>query len=95
MRYLSYAAGVVLRLAGLFLVLTAGILRLRGRPNSRELFYVGAVCFLAGVYFKRRGGLKSCTRCRRKAESEATTCAYCGYEFPANSIQSISEPFYK
>jgi hypothetical protein len=95
MRYLAYAAGIVLKLAGIFLVLTACILWARGRPNAEIIFIAGAACFLSGVLFKRASWLKKCFRCREKVDRDATRCRHCGLDLPATSAESLSEPFYK
>jgi len=95
MRYLAYAGGIILKAAGVLLVLTAAIIWFRGRPNSQILFDAGAICFTIGFLLKRRSNLKSCFRCRQKVEQEAVTCHHCGCDFPTNIAESLSEPFYK
>ena len=95
MRYLAYAAGTVLKAAGVLLVLTASIIWIGGRPNSGILFQAGAVCFSGGFFIKRASRLKKCFRCREKVEHDAARCRHCGADFPANPAESISEPFYK
>ena len=95
MRYLAYAIGIVLRLSGVLLVLTACVLWIRGRPNAEIMFIAGAACFLSGVLFKRASWLKRCSRCREKVERDASRCRHCGFDFPATSGESLSEPFYK
>ena len=95
MRYLAHASGIVLKAAGVLLVLTAAILWFRGRPNSQTLFDAGAVCFAVGFLLKRGSRLKTCFRCRQKVEQEAAICRHCGSNLPANVAESLSEPFYK
>jgi hypothetical protein len=95
MRHLAYAAGVVMKAAGVLLLLTASIIWLRGRPNSGILFDAGVVCFAGGFLIKRSSRLKKCFRCREKVEHGAARCHRCGWDFPANAAESLSEPFYK
>jgi uncharacterized paraquat-inducible protein A len=95
MRYLAYAVGIVLKAAGVLLIMTAGMLWLSGRPNSKVLFDTGAVCFAVGFLLKRGSKLKKCFRCREKVEQEASRCHRCGSDLPANVAESLSEPFYK
>src|SRR5215467_1473150 len=95
MRYLAYSTGIVLKAAGVLLALTAAIIWVSGRPNSKILFGAGAVCFSVGFLLKRISKLKKCFRCREKVEHEAPTCHHCGYDLPANAAKSLSEPFYR
>jgi hypothetical protein len=95
MRYLAYSAGIVLKAAGVLLVLTAAIIWVSGRPNSRILLDTGAVCFAGGFLLKRASRLKKCFRCREKIERDAARCRHCGSDLPANAAESLSEPFYK
>ena len=95
MRYLNYAIGIVMEAAGVLLVLTASILWVRGRPNSGILFVAGAACCSGGFLSKRASRLKKCSRCREKVERDAARYPNCGFDFPANTAESLSEPFYK
>ena len=94
-RYLAYAIGIVFEAAGVLLALTAGIMRLGGRPNSRLLLITGIVCFAGGLFVKRASHLKKCHRCLEKLERDATRCWRCGFDLPATSAESLSQPFYK
>ena len=96
MRYLAYATGIVFEAAGVLLTLTAGIMRLGGRPNSRLLLILGIVCFAGGMFVKRSSHLKKCHRCLEKLdERDATQCWRCGSDLPATAGESLSQPFYK
>jgi len=95
MRYLAYATGIVMKAAGVLLVLTASIIWIRGRPNSRIFFVVGVAFFSSGFLIKRASRLKKCFRCREKVEHDAARCRHCGSDLPANAAESLSEPFYK
>jgi len=99
MRYLAYAIGIVFKASGVLLVLTAGIIRIGGRPNSRILLISGAICFTAGALLKRVSRLKKCHRCLEKMEREAARCRRCGFDFPITSANlspslSIKNRFY-
>ena len=95
MRHLAYAGGIVLKAAGVLLIMTAGMLWLSGRPNSKVLLDAGAVCFAVGFLLKRGSKLKKCLRCREKVEQEASRCHRCGSDLSASVGESLSEPFYK
>ena len=95
MRYLAHAIGIVMEAAGVLLVLTASIIWVRGRPNSRILFVAGVAFFSSGFLIKRASRLKKCSRCQEKSERDAAKCHRCGFDFPANAAESFSEPFYK
>jgi len=95
MRYLAYATGIVLKAAGVLLVLTSAIIRISGRPNSRLFLITGILCFTSGLLLKRASHLKRCHRCLGKVKREATQCHRCGVSLPASSVESLSQPFYK
>jgi len=95
MRYLAHAGGIVLKAAGVLLVLTSAIIRIGGRPNSRLFLITGILCFTGGLLLKRASHLKRCHRCSEKVEREATQCHRCGIDLPASSVESLSQPFYK
>jgi hypothetical protein len=95
MRYLAYAAGIVFKAAGVLLALTAGIIRLGGRPNSRLFLTTGIVVFAVGFLLKHAAHLKKCHRCLEKMDANAVRCRRCGFDFPASATESISQPFYK
>jgi len=48
MRYLAHAGGIVLKAAGVLLVLTSAIIRIGGRPNSRLFLITGILRFTGG-----------------------------------------------
>src|SRR5215475_9258226 len=95
MRYLAYASGIVLKAAGMLLVLTSAIIRIGGRPNSRLFLIAGMLCFAGGLLLKRASHLKRCHRCSEKVERNATQCHRCGIDFPCRAVESLSQPFYK
>ena len=95
MRYLAYASGIVLKAAGVLLVLTSVIIRIGGRPNSRLFLITGILCFASGLLLKRASHLKRCHRCSEKVKRDATQCHRCGIDIPASSFESFSQPFYK
>jgi hypothetical protein len=95
MRYFAYSVGIVLKVAGVLLVLTAAIIWVSGRPNSKILLVTGAIFFSGGFLIKRASQLKKCFRCREKNERDAARCRHCGSDLPANAAESLSEPFYK
>jgi hypothetical protein len=95
MRYLIYATGIVLQAVGVLLALTAGIIRLAGRPNSRLFLMTGIVCVAGGILLKRASHLKKCDRCLEKVERNAARCHRCGFDFSAAAAESIYQPFYK
>jgi uncharacterized paraquat-inducible protein A len=95
MRYFAYVTGMVLQAAGMLLALTAAVIRLGGRPNSRLLLMTGIVCFTGGVLLKRVSRLKRCHRCSEKVERNATRCHRCGIDLPTSAIESLSQPFYR
>jgi hypothetical protein len=95
MRYLAYATGIVLKAAGALLVLTAAIIRIGGRPNSRLFLITGILCFAGGFLLKRASHLRRCHRCSEKVERDATQCHRCGIDLPASAVDSFSQPFYR
>jgi hypothetical protein len=95
MRYLKYAAGIVAQTVAALLIVTGGILWIRSRPPGGTLLLVGCICAVAGFHLRRAAALKTCSRCRAKAKRQVTRCGTCGSEFPANSAEYLSEPFYK
>jgi|SRR5215831_12129949 len=95
MRYLAYASGIVLKAAGVLLVLTSAIIRIGGRPNSRLFLITGILCFAGGLLLKRVSHLKRCHRCSEKVERNATQCHRCGVDIPASSFDSFAQRFYK
>src|SRR5262245_6782344 len=95
MRYLAYASGIVLKAAGVLLVLTSAIIRIGGRPNSRLFLITGILCFAGGLLLKRASQLRRCHRCSEKVARNATQCHRCGIDFPARAIESFSQPFYR
>src|SRR5215468_194432 len=94
-RYITYASGIILKAAGVLLVLTSAIIRIGGRPNSRLFLTTGILCFVGGLLLKRASHLKRCHRCSEKVERNATRCHRCGIDIPASSVESFSQPFYK
>jgi predicted amidophosphoribosyltransferase len=70
-------------------------MRLGGRPNSRLLLITGIVCFAGGMFVKHSSHLKKCHCCLEKLERDATQCWRCGFDLPANTVESLSQPFYK
>ena len=94
MRYLAYASGIVFKAAGVLLVLTAAVLWVLGKPNTKIIFIIGAIFLAGGAFIKRASWLKKCPRCFDKAERDAPKCRHCGFDFSTAS-ESLSQPFYK
>jgi hypothetical protein len=95
MRHVIYGVRVIFELAAIMLILTSWLIRNRGSMVAHALLIVGFLSLLAGLLIRRVTRLKRCPRCAEKVNSETPRCSFCGFDFPATTVESISRPFYK